>query len=198
MLGGKGLDVSGYRRPGGWYALGAIENIGAGTLHQLITSGNIECDRNFEHLTNHARVHSALYRLRLLRATPLSVLRKMDEGPPTPEQYRASAAEIRQMALRATSRDIYDEIIGLAERYDRLAARAEASQCSPLATLQRAWKRASHGEREQFLAEIVNELEQEGRPTVVKELQRWRDVEQRLVQPNCTSPSRRTPSRRGA
>ena len=41
------------------------------------------------------------------------------------EQYRDTANEIREMARRAQSDEIRDELITLAERFERLAARTE-------------------------------------------------------------------------
>jgi hypothetical protein len=49
----------------------------------------------------------------------------MDDAPPTAEQYRDTAEGIRDMARRATSDEIRRELLDLAERYDRLAQRAQ-------------------------------------------------------------------------
>jgi hypothetical protein len=52
----------------------------------------------------------------------------MHEGPPKSDQYRDSAAELRRMAQHAASAAVRAELLALAERYDRLATRAEAKK----------------------------------------------------------------------
>jgi hypothetical protein len=55
----------------------------------------------------------------------------MQDGSPKSEQYRDSAAELRLMAQRAASAEIRAELLALAERYDRLATRAEPKDDQP-------------------------------------------------------------------
>ena len=52
----------------------------------------------------------------------------MPKGPLKSEKYRESAAELRHMAQRAASAEIRAELLALAERYDRLATRAEPKE----------------------------------------------------------------------
>jgi hypothetical protein len=47
---------------------------------------------------------------------------------PTGEQYRYTAQEIWQVAQRTTSPELRAELLQLAKRYERLAARVEARQ----------------------------------------------------------------------
>jgi hypothetical protein len=47
---------------------------------------------------------------------------------PTVAQHRITAAEIREMASRQTAQEIRRDLLELAERYDRLAARIELRQ----------------------------------------------------------------------
>jgi hypothetical protein len=49
----------------------------------------------------------------------------MPKRPLKSEKYRESAAELRRMAQRTASAEIRAELLVLAERYDRLATRAE-------------------------------------------------------------------------
>ena len=49
----------------------------------------------------------------------------MDDARPSAEQCRDTAKGIRDMARRATSNEIRNELLQLAERYDRLAQRAQ-------------------------------------------------------------------------
>jgi hypothetical protein len=51
--------------------------------------------------------------------------------PPTVEQYRQAAKEIRQMAERTLSPEIKQDLLDLAERYGRLAARANRREAVP-------------------------------------------------------------------
>ncbi len=52
-----------------------------------------------------------------------------ESAHPTPEHYRETAEEIRQVAARVSSDEIRDELLLLAERYERLAARAAQLRC---------------------------------------------------------------------
>lgn len=47
-----------------------------------------------------------------------------ESAHPTPEHYRETAEETRQVAARVGSDEIRDELVWLAERYERLADRA--------------------------------------------------------------------------
>jgi hypothetical protein len=49
----------------------------------------------------------------------------MHQNRPTAEQYRTTAAEIRETARRSQSEQIRRELLELADRYERLAAHAE-------------------------------------------------------------------------
>ena len=52
----------------------------------------------------------------------------MPQEPPPQQQYRDTAERLRRMVQNTTAPEIRAELLALAERYERLAARAEAKQ----------------------------------------------------------------------
>ena len=54
----------------------------------------------------------------------------MESDHPPAQHYLETAEEIRQVAARARSDEIRDELLQLAARYDRLAARVERLRAS--------------------------------------------------------------------
>jgi hypothetical protein len=81
-------------------------------------------------LTAHARCFEGRNQLGYswLSNRPKRRSANMRQNRPTAEQYRITAAEIRQTALQSQSEEICRELLELAERYERLAAHAERRQ----------------------------------------------------------------------